>query len=220
MSKPNLTPAELARYKVVFALRRLGSALQSDVLADGVVARESGIGISNPVHLPDGVTLDRNILFGAFQKATDGEAIPPLKDIDGAERSLKLEIQNENGVLSYGSNRIAFPQAGLLSESIAKRRSLLAGILKENTLTRRAVEQLEPIVGKQDYSQADFFAARKILAGAPESFATGLQEVARNKGELSKDDLLPSELSHWENLTAAHQSSERLADFVCCELAE
>ncbi|GLR86513.1 hypothetical protein [Bradyrhizobium iriomotense] len=220
MNKPNLSPAQLAQYKVVFALRRLGSTLQSDVLADGAIARESSIGISNPVHLPDGVTLDRNSLFEAFQKATDGEAIPALKDTDGAERNLKLEIQNENGVLSYGTNRIAFPQAGLLSKSPAKRRSLLTGILKGITLTRRAAEQLEQIISKQDYSQADFFAVRKILAGTPEGFATSLHEVVRNKGELSKDDFLPSEPSHWTNLTAAHQASERLADFISNELAE
>ncbi|QOZ44770.1 hypothetical protein XH89_15770 [Bradyrhizobium sp. CCBAU 53340] len=219
MNRPNLTPAELARYKAMFALRRLGSTLQSDVLADGAVARESGIGISNPVHLPDGVSLDRNSLFDAFQKATDGEAIPSLKDTDGAERSLKLEIQNGNGVLSYGTNRIAFPQAALLSKKIDTRQALLTGALKGNTLTQHAAEQLNAIVSKPDYSQTDFFAARKILGGAPESFATGLHEVARNKGELSQDDLLPSEPSHWENLAAAHRASQQLADFVSCELA-
>jgi hypothetical protein len=90
--------------------------------------------------------------------------------------------------------------------------------LKNNSLTVHAREQLRSLISKPDYSYADFFAARKILGAAPEHFATTLREVA-NKGTLSRDDFLPSETSHWENLTARQVTARTLVEFVNGELA-
>lgn len=219
MSKPDLTPEELARYRVTFALRRMGQELQSDVLAGGTFADRAGITVSSPVSLPENVVLDRNNLFSAFRKAADGEPIPDILDIDGVKRDIKVDVQNDIAFATYGTHRVAFPQAALLSANIARRQQILVAILKNNTLTRHAREQLQSLVSKPDYSDADFFAARKILAGAPESFATTLRDVA-NKGTLSKKDFLPSETSHWENLTARHHTAKVLTEFIKHELAE
>ena len=41
-TEPEITPEELARLKVVFALRRMAPEVQSDVLSDGAVAARAG----------------------------------------------------------------------------------------------------------------------------------------------------------------------------------
>jgi hypothetical protein len=218
MSKPDLTPEELARFRATFALGRLGKELQSDVLADGAIAEQIGIAVSTPINLPEGIVLDRKNLFSAFQKAADGEPIPDIVDSDGVKREIKIEVQNEMAIASYGAHRIAFPQAALLSSNLVRRKQTLANILKSNSLTAQARDQLQSLISKPDYSHADFFSARKILGGAPEYFATTLREVA-NKGTLSRNDFLPSETSHWENLTARQVAARTLVEFVNGELA-
>lgn len=219
MSRPDITPEELAKFRVTFALGRLSKELQSDVLADGALAEQVGIAVSNPINLPEGVVLDRRNLFSAFQKAADGEPIQDVVDVEGVKREMKIEVQNEAAIASYGAHRIAFPQAALLSANPERRQQILAAILKNNTLTKVAREQLQSLVSKPDHSDADFFAVRKILAGAPESFATALREVA-NKGTLSRTDFLPTDMSHWENLTAKRITANALVEFVKNELAE
>ncbi len=218
MSKLDLTPEELTRFRVTFALGRLSKELQSDVLADGAIEEQIGIAVSTPINLPDGIVLDRKNLFSAVQKAADGEPAPDIVDSDGIKREIKVEVQNEMAIASYGAHRIAFPQATLLSANLERRKRALANILKSNSLTAQAREQLQALIGKPDYSHADFFAARKILGGAPEQFATTLREVA-NKGSLSRSDFLPSETSHWENLTARQVTAHTLVEFVNSELA-
>jgi hypothetical protein len=193
--------------------------LQSDVLADGAIAKQAGIALSSPINLPEGVVLERNNLFSAFQKAADGEPVPDILDIDGVKRDIKIEVQNDVVLATYGSHRVAFPQAALLSENLQKRQQTLASILENNTLTRQARKQVELLVAKPNYSRHEFFAARDILLGAPESFATALREVA-TKGTLSKKDLLPAKTSHWINLTAKPRTSETLTEFIKHELAE
>src|SRR6185437_374649 len=114
MSRPDITPEELAKFRVIFALGRLSKELQSDVLADGAIAEQVGIAVSNPINLPEGVVLDRRNLFSAFQKAADGEPIQDVVDVEGVKREMKIEVQNEAAIASYGAHRIAFPQAALL----------------------------------------------------------------------------------------------------------
>jgi hypothetical protein len=219
MSKSDFTSEELARYRVIFALGRMGQELQSDVLADRAIADQAGIAVSSPINLPEGIVLERKALFSAFQKAADGEPLPDILDIDGVKRDIKIDVQNGMAFATYGTHRVAFPQAALLSASLERRQQILESIISNNTLTRPAREQLRPLVTKPDYSEADFFAARKILVGAPESFATVLREVA-NKGTLSKKDFLPSDTSHWENLTARCLTAKTLTEFITHELAE
>ncbi|MGF6312561.1 hypothetical protein ABIB82_006454 [Bradyrhizobium sp. i1.8.4] len=217
-NKPDLTPEELARYKVLYALRRIGPEMQSDVLADGVIVSRSGIGVSNPIKLPENLVLDRDALFAAFKKAADGEPIPELRDVGGGIRDLKLEVGDQSAYVSYGNHRIAFPHAALLSEKLARRQRAMAAILKSNTLATQWRDELLAVVNKPNYTQADFFAARTILAGSPETFTTLLREAA-NRGTIGRKDLLPSEMTHWENLTAKRLTSELLVDFVRDELA-
>jgi hypothetical protein len=83
-TEPEITPEELARLKVVFALRRMAPEVQSDVLSDGAVAARAGIDLSHPIKLPEDITIDRRVLFSAFQKAADGKPVPKLAATAGS----------------------------------------------------------------------------------------------------------------------------------------
>src|ERR1700722_19990083 len=111
MSKSDFTSEELARYRVIFALGRMGQELQSDVLADRAIADQAGIAVSSPINLPEGIVLERKALFSAFQKAADGEPLPDILDIDGVKRDIKIDVQNGMAFATYGTHRVAFPQA-------------------------------------------------------------------------------------------------------------
>jgi hypothetical protein len=217
-TKRKMTPEELARYRVLFALRRLSPELQSDVLSDGTVVAQTGIEVTNPIKLPEGITFDRKTLFSAFQKAADEQPAAELTDIDGVKRDVQIEIDSESAYVTFDTNRVRFPHAALLSANPARRRTTADTILKNNTLTTQAREALASIISKPDYSYADFFAAINILSGSPENFANTLRDVAK-KGSLSMADLLPSSAMHWENITARRISSDKLSDFLTQELA-
>ncbi|MCK1474156.1 hypothetical protein IVB27_04845 [Bradyrhizobium sp. 197] len=217
-TEPEIAPEELARLKIVFALRRMAPELQSDVLSDGIVAARAGIALSHPIKLPNDITIERGILFSAFQKAADGQSISEIVDINGAKREMQVEIEEESAFLTYGKHRIRFPQGALHSASVEKRRMAAEIILKNNTLTVQARNEFKAIISKRGFSHSDFFAATTILLGSPESFADTLREVA-NKGTLSKADFIPSEIAHWENITAKCRTSKTLPEFIEQELA-
>ncbi|MGY4290621.1 hypothetical protein ACVWXO_009887 [Bradyrhizobium sp. LM2.7] len=199
-------------------MRRVGAELQSDVLFDGTVARQTGISVSSTIKLPDDLTLDRKTLFTAFQKTADNEPVPEWRDSEGLHRDIQIEMDTESAYLLYGKNRVGFPHAALLAAKPERRQQALTQILKSCTLTKAENAKLCAIIARPDYGQDGFFAARQILAGAPESFATSLREAA-SKGTLSRTDFLPSQTTHWENLIARRLSSELLSEFATNELA-
>ncbi|MBR0899104.1 hypothetical protein JQ616_29480 [Bradyrhizobium tropiciagri] len=217
-NKPDLTPEEIARYKVVFALRRVGAELQSDVLFDSAIARQTGIGVASTIKLPDDLTLNRETLFAAFQKTADHEPVPEWRDSEGLKRDIRIEMDTQSAYLLYGKHKVGFPHAALLASKRERRQQALVEILKGCTLTKAERAKLDAIINKPNYGQDDFFAAQNILAGAPESFAASLREAAI-KGNLSRTDLLPTKTAHWENLTARLLSSEILSEFAANELA-
>ena len=218
MTKPEITPEELARLKVIFALRRMAPEVQSDVLSDGIVAARAGIDLSHPINLPEDIVIDRRVLFSAFQKAADGQPVLEMVDTSGAKREMQVEIEEESAFLTYGTHRIRFPQGALLSAAVEKRRTAAAIVLKKNTLTMQTREEFEAIISKPEFSHSDFLATTKILLGSPESFADTLREVAES-GTLSKTDFIPSEIAHWENITAKRLASKTLPEFIKQELA-
>jgi hypothetical protein len=214
----DIPPAELARLRTTFALRRLSREVQNAVLSDGVIAARAGIDLSHPVDLPGEITVDRTVLFGAFQRADDDEPIPEIVDTRGIRQDMKVEIEGDGVVLTYGKHRVSFPQARLLSANPNRRREAAAQIVHNFTLTMLSRAEFDGIIAKADYTHDDFFAACNILLGAPEPFADALRSAA-NRGQLAVSDLLPDQASHWENITAKRVGSESLTDFVQHELA-
>ncbi|MFH0298430.1 hypothetical protein AAFX91_14540 [Bradyrhizobium sp. 31Argb] len=216
--RPDIPPEELARLRVTFGLRRLSAPVQSAVLSDRTIAHRTGIGVSNPIRLPGEITVDRNVLFKAFQCAADGEAIPPIIDTDGVTRSMQVETEGDAAVVIYEKNRVSFPQAILLAADAKRRKTIASEMVANFTLTKQARAKFFSLVAKADYTHDDFFCACNILAGAPEPFADALREKAR-KGTLAVPDFLPNEIAHWENLTATRLTSETLPEFITNELA-
>ena len=118
----DIPPEELARYRTRFALRRLSTGVQNAVLLDGIIAAQMGIDLTHPVRLPDDITVDRAVLFAAFQRAADGELTLEIFDTGGVKRDMKLEIEGDAAVLTYGTHRVSFPQAILLSANPIRRK--------------------------------------------------------------------------------------------------
>src|SRR3984893_2389205 len=97
-----IDPKELAQLRVMFALRRMAPAMQNAGLSHGMVAARAGIDLSHPIELPEGITLERKLLFSAFQRAADHEPIPDLIDAAGVEHDIRVEIEGESAFLTYG----------------------------------------------------------------------------------------------------------------------
>src|SRR5262249_35370470 len=146
---------------------RLSTEVQNAVLADGVIAERMDIDLSHPVRLPEDLTVDRAVLFAAFQCAADGEPIPDILDASGVKRDMKLEIEDDAAVLSYGAHRVSFPQAILLSADPSRRKEAAAQLAHRATLSMQSRTQFEVIIARNPYSHDDFFDACNILSSAP-----------------------------------------------------
>lgn len=214
----DISPEELARYRTRFALRRLSTEVQSAVLSDGVIAARMGIDLSHPVRLPEDITVDRAVLFAAFQRAADGEPTPEILDTSGVKRDMKLEIEGDAAVLIYGRHRVSFPQAILLSANPSRRKEAATQLVHRFTLSIEYRAQLESIIAKTPYTHDDFFDACNILLSAPEPFADALKEAART-GTLALSNLLPNHDAYWENIAARRVASDTTSEFVTNELA-
>jgi hypothetical protein len=214
----DIPPEELARLRTTFALRRLSMEVQSAVLSDGVVAARMCIDLSHPVRLPGNITVDRTALFAAFQCAADGEPIPDIFDSCGVKQDIKLAIEGDSAVVTYGTHRVSFPQAILLSADQSRRKEAAAQIAHSVTLSIQSRAELESIIARIPYTHGDFFDACNILLSAPEPFAGALSKAAKT-GTLAISDLLSSYDAHWENITARHLTSETMLEFVKNELA-
>ncbi|MGM4917179.1 hypothetical protein [Tardiphaga sp. 813_E8_N1_3] len=214
----DIPPDELARLRVSFGLRRMSREVQNDVLSEGSLATDLNIELSSPIRLPDGITIERQVLFSAFQKTADGEVITELPDAEGISHEVKIEIEADSAVVTYAKHRVNFVQAALLTKNVDRRRALCADILKNKTLNIQARAEFEALAEKRDFSEDDFFAAGDLLAGAPENFIDDLREAATT-GSLSIDNFVPPKTAHWENVSAKHQSSQTIAQFISDELA-
>jgi hypothetical protein len=159
-----IDPKELAQLHLMFALRRMAPAMQNDVLSDGMVAARAGIDLSHPIKLLEGITLERKLLFSAFQRAADHEPIPDLIDAAGVKHDIRVEIEGESAFLTYGTHRIRFAQGALLSADPDRRLAAGARCLANNTLTAQARQEFIEIVDKPSFSHDDFFAARGLFA--------------------------------------------------------
>jgi hypothetical protein len=215
---PDISPEDLFRLRTTFALRRLSKEMQSSVLSDGTIASKVGIDVSHPIRLPDGITIDRTLLFDAFRCAADQEPASEIVDVNGVRRNMEVEIERDDAVLVWDKNRVKFPQAALLSGNFARRMETAARITARSTLTVEARAEFEAFIAKEPFAHDDFFAACEILLGAPESFSDSLMEAAR-AGPMKLLDLLPQHDAYWENIAARRLSSESCSDFVLNELA-
>jgi hypothetical protein len=218
MMTTEISPQQLARLRVLFALRRMPPALQNDVLADGTIAAGAGIDLSHPITLLPNLVIDRDVLFEQFKKAADGEEVRELIDRESVKHPFRVEVSGPDGFVVTDTTRIRFANAALLTVSVETRRALAKLCLERNTLSLSGREEFERLIAKGDFDHDDFFAASRILGSAPENFADTLRDAAKT-GTLSRSDFIPDELAHWENLTTRRIGSKNLAEFIATELA-
>ena len=105
---PNDIKQELARLRTTFALRRLSADVQNAVLSDGTIAARMGIDLSHPLRLPGNITIERSVLFAAFQHAADGKPIPDIYDSKGSKRTMQVAIEADNAIFLTASIELRF----------------------------------------------------------------------------------------------------------------
>ncbi len=212
-------PPELRRFKAQLILSKLSPPLRSDVLANGSIAESFDLEIAEPVRLSHDIVLRRNELFAAFRQAADGDTPMPLHTLhgDASEATVSIEPCGGAGMVTIGTERWGFANAALLASSREGRLVALEHSLAEHTLTDRDKDWLRELVGQSELSDENFFAVATMLASSPESFAQRLRERL-NTERISKDDLLPKDPKHWENIITPLKKSSNLTDFITNEL--
>ena len=216
---PRIDPAKLARYRALFALERLSPVVQSDVLSDGAIAKETGLSVAHPIKIAGGVALERSRLFDLLRKASDGLKLPrKIEDSDGKKHPIQITIEGDAAIATIEGNATRFSLAALLTSNTQKRLALGANCLVQHTLTEENRRAFEALIAKDGFRDEDFFAANLILAASPEIFANSLHERAQT-GRLEKADFLPKLEDHWNNLAATVTHSTTLKDFIEAELA-
>jgi hypothetical protein len=193
--------------------------MQNEVLANAALVARVGIEVSSPIRLPGGPVINRTTLFEAFQRAIDDERTGQIVDNDGKLFNCNIEVENESVAVAFDDKRVLFVNAALLTAQSVKRKATGAGLLGRHTLTRQNRGEFERLIGKPDFTHADFFAATNLLASSPESFGDALWQQAQT-GTLSTQAFVPKSADYWDNVIAMRQTSQTLNSFLAHELNE
>src|SRR5947207_1058902 len=84
--------ARRQRVAILLSLEKLSKPLQSDVLADGSIARQFDLGVTNTVHLGTSLSVSRDKIFAAFREASRRTTPVKLKGEDGAPTDAKVTL--------------------------------------------------------------------------------------------------------------------------------
>jgi DNA-binding transcriptional regulator YdaS (Cro superfamily) len=209
----------LPKLGALFALQKLSGRLRSDVMSDGSIAARFDIAMNRSIRLSDKAVVNRDTLFSAFRDAADGVSPQPLLDQGDSVVNSKVRIDDEEaGIVEIGTHRLRFPHAALLSGQPSRRLAVLQRALSKHSLAVRHAAALAPLVSRPDFSNDDFLQAVGLLSSTPEFFARLLRETVATR-QVGEADLLPDDVRHWENLTAARDQSLALREFIDGELA-
>jgi hypothetical protein len=200
------------------AFRKLSPTLQSDVLADGVIAERFALPVTRPTRLSDKIVIKSETLFSAFRNAADGEPLPAIIDENDTEVDATVQIDPDGaGVVEIGGKAWRFAHAALLSRDSSHRLATLEAALCKHTIAARDVAELRTLVANPQFSDDDFVRALGLLASSPESFAAKLREKVAIR-QVGEADLLPENIRHWDNITAPQDRSTTLANYIEDEL--
>ena len=215
----NQTPPDLPRIRALLALRQLSPALASDALADGTIARRFSLSLIRPTRLSENLTVSSDALFEAFRAAVAGTIVPPIVDQDGAPLNATVRIGADGaGIVEADGKGWRFPNAALLAEGPDSRLAALNAALAGNTINTRDAAALRGIVARSPFSNDDFVEVIEALTSSPDAFAAGLRAKI-SIGQVGEDDLLPTDIRHWDHLAAPIGQSASLSDFIDNELA-
>jgi hypothetical protein len=211
-------PPNFPRLRAVYALRKLSTALGSDVLANGNVAERFDIPVSRPVQLSKDAVIAQPILFKAFRQAMSGETISPLVDQEGKTLAAEVSMDAQGGgLVKIDGKGFRFENAALLSADAAKREEQLQHIIARHTLGKDAAESLRAEIAKPEFSDEKFLAAVEVLMTSQESFLASLSPKIKTR-QIALGDVLPEQNSYWHQLTAPVRTSKSLTEFISNEL--
>lgn len=215
----NQKPPDLLRIRALLALRQLSPTLASDVLADGTIANRFSFSLVRPTRLSDDLTVRSETLFEAFRAAAAGTAFPPIIDENGAAVNATVRIGADGaGIVEIDGKGWRFPNGVLLSKDPSSRLAALDAALAGNTINTRDAAVLRGIVARPQFSNDDFVQVIGVLRSSLDAFTAGLRGRI-STGRVGEDDLLPTNVRHWDHLTAPINQSASLSDFIANELA-
>lgn len=213
---PSLLPAELAPLRAAFFLERLPSDLASDVLDSPFLRNALAVGVQHPVTLaPDVASVDREVLFKAFRKATSGEAVDHLTTVDGArlDAAIVADPSTGRGQVTLGRLRVSIPDIDLLAVHGEARAAASDRVTNLYTLTAAETEALRSQLALGPLTDEAFTEAVAIIAATPERFAAAFR-AALEEGALSVFDLLPEEAGYWDRLVPPPEDTTTLAAYI------
>lgn len=209
---------DLPRQMAIFALTSLSEPLRADVLADGTLARQFDLHLTQPIKLDD-LVLRRDQLFQAFRDAADSGQVQLIAGDSGGPAQAKVSIAADGaGNVEIGQKRWRFEYAVHLSSQRKTRLTALDRCLAAHTLSAHAREDLRQLAGKADFTSDDFIELARIFDSSPESFTRELRERVAAGGRIGKKDLLPDDLRHWEHLAPPVEHSATLDEYIANEL--
>lgn len=202
-----------------FALGALSQHVRGTVLADGTLLARFGLTSTRPIPLTDNLSVPLDELFAAFGRAASGAATTlSIRGDDGPLEGKVCIEEDGAAVVEISGHRTRFAYAALLAPDRQRQLEFLATMLAAYTLTQARIAEVRSIVTRAPFTGDDFLSAVELINSAPEAFGRELTEhlKKRNVGEAQ---LLPEDPRHWENLTAAHERSQTLVQFIEDELA-
>jgi hypothetical protein len=212
--------SDLSQFRALYVLRRLSSTLCSDVLEDGEIAKRFGIPTHSRVEINEDVIMSQSALLEAVRNLPHGSGSCRLRDESGHEFSAEIIIDvHGDAIFKMDEQEFQLEHAGLLVSNASKRLDYLSEKIARCTLTRQVVEELRKEAGRSDFTDEDkvFLSTVAALNSTHEAFSRALLPKAK-AGRLTLEDLLPSEMRYWEQLTAPAGSSRSLEEFSANEL--
>lgn len=208
----------LPRIRALYALRRIGKQLFSDVLADGSISEKFNIPTHRPANLGEGLDVHQEVLLRAFRQRLAGKPVRSIMDENGKPLKASVTI-SDNGTaqIVIADKKLAFSYAGFLGEDRSARRKLLDRLLKGHSLAATHEDELRALISARPLTDEDFLTAVTLLSCSPESFSQTVRSKVAVR-DLLNSDLLPEDERHWENLTAPWRNSNTLQSFLSNEL--
>jgi hypothetical protein len=206
--------------RVLFALGRLSDELRSALLADGDVLSQYSLTATRPLRLSEQIVVSQEALFDAFVKAFRQPKVDLPVELEGKTSLAEVGLQpSGSGYLKVGNHTWEFKNAVLLNPNRDSRTVALRKVTAEVTLGPAQLAELTRLVTQDRISHDDFLDAAKILETAPEHLANKLHGLLdQPKVKLGPEDLVPDDISYWDNIVPPVSQSKAMVEYINNEL--
>ena len=220
-------PKHIERARATYALLILPKELCTDVLTDGELIARYELALDRPINLGESY-IPRDALFSAFRELTDsGQNIIELpkgllRQSGSGKRDATpamVELDGDHAAVTLRQTRFRFEGATMLSADPQRRAETLRRELKLRSLCAQDVNALFNLVSHPNWDYDKFISVLTILASAPETFVESFSSATKT-GRIAAEDLLPTEIRHWDHLAGVWQQSHTLDEYVAHELKQ